>query len=386
MTTTSRQQTLATATKTPPPPAAEVQPESDHGTFIVELPASAPEAPAAAPGPASPEPEPAPAALELIDGPQVFMGLDRELYDGITAWNGSLLKIAVRRTPAHAWAAYRDPLAPARGDSAAFRIGSMTHEAILEPDRFAAEYVVLPEDAPKRPTERQLAEGADSKPGTKIRQAWEDAQARQQWWEQFDKQHQGAEVVSAAEHAMVLQLRDAVIQHPGLQAAFHPELQHLNELTITWLDPVSGHRCKARIDALRITSQAIRVYELKSAADAGPEPFGRSVVSYDYLLSAAFYADGVDHCRDAISAALGIDERALLGLPVVVEYVVAEKEYPFLVARYELQQDQLEIGRALYEQGLQKVVAAEELGYWPGYDQGAVPLELPAWFQRRVEE
>lgn len=344
--------------------------------------AAKPEAPPAAAVALEPA---SPSAIELIDGPQVFMGLAREAYDAITAWNASLLKIAVRRTPAHAWAAYRDPLAPQRGDTAAFRIGSMTHEAILEPDRFAAKYVVLPEDAPKRPTERQLATGADSKPGTKIRTDWEDAQARQQWWERFDEQHQDAEVVSATEHAMVRQLRDAVIQHPGLQAAFHPELQHLNELTITWLDPVSGHRCKARIDALRVTGQAIRVYELKSAADAGPEPFGRSVVSYDYLLSAAFYADGVEHCRDGIAAALGIDERALLGLPVVVEYVVAEKEYPFLVARYELQPDQMEIGRELHQQGLAKVVAAEELGYWPGYDQGAVPLELPAWFQRRAE-
>jgi hypothetical protein len=33
---------------------------------------------------------------------------------------------------------------------------------------------------------------------------------------------------------------------------------------------------------------------------------------------------------------------------------------------------------------LDAVTAADELGYWPGYDQGAVPLELPGWFTREA--
>ena len=125
---------------------------------------------------------------------------------------------------------------------------------------------------------------------------------------------------------------------------------------------------------------------ISSRESTRPELVRRSVVNYDYLLSAAFYADGVDHCREAIAAALDIDERLILGLPVEVEYVVAEKEYPFLVARYEMTPEQLEIGRQMYADALSKVVAAEEIGYWPGYDQGPVPLVLPGWFERRVEE
>jgi hypothetical protein len=73
-----------------------------------------------------------------------------------------------------------------------------------------------------------------------------------------------------------------------------------------------------------------------------------------------------------------------MGLPIDFEYVVAEKEYPFLVARYEVTPDQLAIGRAQYRQALDAVTAAEELGYWPGYDQGAVPLELPGWFTKEA--
>lgn len=324
-----------------------------------------------------------PPGLQLTDAPQAFINLPREAYDDLQAWNGSLLKIAYHRTPAHAWAAYRDPVAPERADTAAFRIGSLTHAAILEPERFAAEYVVLPEDAPKRPTEKQLATGADSKPGTKIRAEWEDAQARKAWWDQFDAKHHPVEVISAADAAMVLQLRDQVTQHSGLRP-YLGQGDVLNELTLTWLDPETGHRCKARIDALRYLGRSLRTFELKSAADAGPNEFGRSVVKYDYLLAAAFYHDGIDQCRDAIAQALGSDERLLMGLPIEFEYVVAEKEYPFLVARYDVTPEQLEIGRAQYRQALDAVTAADEMGYWPGYDQGAVPLELPGWFTREA--
>ncbi len=419
--TTRRAKAKAPATEAPTPEAttaldaataitAALAPaEEDHGTFVVEIPAAtAAEAP-----PAASEPETltisglrppldslngthalaaAPAAPQppaLGPHPQAFLGLPREAYDAMPGWNGSLLKIAYRRTCAHAWAAYRDPLAPQREDTAAFRIGSLTHAAILEPERFATEYVVLPPDAPRRPTDKQLVEGRDSKPGTKAKEAWLDAQARQDWWNEFDAKHPGAEVITAADAELVAQLSGKVLNHPGLQPFFAPGQPHgsrLNELTLTWLDPVTGHRCKARIDALRYLGQSLRAFELKSAQDGGPEPFGTAVVRYDYLLAAAFYHDAIDHCRAAIAEALGGDRRLFDDLPIGFEYVVCEKEYPFLPARYEVDDDQLSIGRRQYREALDKVTTADELGYWAGYDQAAVPLVLPAWFERMAAE
>jgi exodeoxyribonuclease VIII len=322
--------------------------------------------------------------------PQAFLGLPRELYDAMPGWNGSLLKIAYKRTPAHAWAAYRDPLAPQREDTDAFRIGSLVHAAILEPERFLAEYVVLPPDAPRRPTDKQLVDGKDSKPGTKANDAWLEAQARQKWWAMFDTENAGCEVITAADYELVDQLSSKVLKHPGLQPFFagpnHAHSSQLNELTLTWLDPETGHRCKARIDALRYLGQALQAFELKSAQDGGPEPFGTAVVRYDYLLAAAFYHDAIDHCRGAIAMALGGDARLFGALPIRFEYVVCEKGYPFLVSRYEVDDDQLSIGRRQYREALDKVTTAEELDYWPGYDQAAVPLVLPVWFERMAAE
>lgn len=328
---------------------------------------------------AAPSPE-----LVLTDAPQAFLKWPRQAYDDLVAWNASLLKVAHRRTPLHAWYQFRNPLAPERPDTAAFRQGRLTHAALLEPDVFDGEYAVLPENAPNRPTEKQLTEGKDSKPGTKAHTAWLGAHLRERWWKEYEESTTGFEVVSAADYALAQRLRLAVLSHPGLQPSFAPDVisRDLNELTLTWMDPASGHRCKARIDALRF-SDAIRLMEVKTAEDAGPEPFGRSVANYDYLISAAFYLDGVRHCLPAIAEALGIDRRVLEGRPIEYEFIVIEKEEPHPVARYLADDDQIHLGRELYQAALAKVVAAEEIGYWAGYDRAAVPLQLPPWYLPR---
>jgi hypothetical protein len=327
-----------------------------------------------------------PAPLQLTDSPQAFLLLPREAYDALDAWNASLIKVVHKKTPAHAWHQFRDPDAEPQADTQAFRIGRMTHAAILEPDLFEAEFVTIPEDAPKRPTEKQLQDGADAKPGTKARATYEDAHQRLAWWQAFDAKAAGADIVPAGEYQKAQALVAAVEQHPGLQPILlDPEMRCLNEVTLTWFDPVSGDRLKARIDAIRFNGNAIKVFELKSAEDASPEAFGKAVVSYDYLISAAFYYDAVEACLPAIAQALGLDERVLVGRPIEFEYTVMEKGEPFLIGRYDITPDQLQIGRDFYQAALAKVVSASQMGYWPGYDMGPVPLELPYWFERRLE-
>jgi hypothetical protein len=322
------------------------------------------------------------AALELTDDPQALPLLPREAYDDLAAWNASLLKLAVTRTPAHAWAAYRDPNRPPQLSSPQFLIGSAFHAMLLEPEDWERQFTAVPPDAPKRPTETQLTSGESSKPGTKARDAWEDAQARKAWWDAFDARTAGATVLAPGDYDMALAMRDAVLAHPGLAPLFTPEHRQLNELTLTWFDDATGHRCKVRLDALRFNGSELRVLDPKSAADAGPEPFGKSAASFGYLIQGAFYADAVDHCRGAIADLLGAD---LADVPVVFEFVAIEKAYPFLIGRYHLTEEQRLTGRLLYRRGLDLVTTAQELDYWPGYDSAPVPLQLPGWYERLVE-
>lgn len=319
--------------------------------------------------------------------PQALPILPREAYDNLPGWNASLLKLALSRTPAHAWAAYRDPNRPPQLNKPTFLVGSALHAMLLEPEDWPNQFITIPADAPKRPTEKQLQDGAESKPGTKIREAYEDAHRRQRWWLEFDARAASATVLSQGEYDLALALSQAVQSHPGLAPFFGSQFRHLNELTLTWFDPVTGHRCKVRIDALRFNGSELRVLDLKSAADAGPDPFGKSAAGFGYVLQGSFYTDAVDQCRDAICELLGLFTGALDGIPIVFEFVAIEKEVPApqFIGRYFLTDDQLLIGRQLYRNALQMVAAAQVLDYWPGYDTAPQPLQLPAWWVRQME-
>lgn len=326
-------------------------------------------------------------ALQLTDEPQALPLLPREAYDDLPAWNASLLKLALHRTPAHAWAAYRDPNRPPQLTTPQFLIGSALHAMLLEPEAWQQQFITIPADAPKRPTETQLTTGESSKPGTKARDGWEDAWARKRWWDEFDARTADSTVLAAGDFDTALALRDAVLAHPGLAPLFRPEHRELNELTLTWFDAASGHRCKARIDALRWNGSELRVLDLKSAADAGPDPFGKSAAGFGYVLQGSFYTDAVDQCRDAICTLLGLPAGALDGIPIVFEFVAIEKEQPApeFIGRYFMTDEQLDLGRRLYRRALDQVVAAQTLDYWPGYDTAPLPLALPAWFERQME-
>jgi hypothetical protein len=319
---------------------------------------------------------------EVLMG-EVHPGLSYEEYVAIPAWNCSLLKLASSRSPAHAWAAYRDPNAPDTTDSSALVVGSVLHCLLLEPDQFNARYVLPPVDAPRRPTEKQL-EQPTAKPGTKAYATWAEYCEGERWWQAFDAEHASKTVLSVKDHQMATDLHRTVLGHPALGPWFAPGPNPLNELTITWADPPTGAPCKARLDAVRLFLGCIQILDVKSALDASPGGFGRDAVKFGYLLQGAFYTDGLMECRQALTTLLDLPESAewvISQIPVAFEFIVAEKAYPWLVARYFLTDDQLEAGRLRYREALRAVVAADATGYWPGYDSAALPLELPGWFK-----
>lgn len=291
--------------------------------------------------------------------PVVYLELPRQTYDDLDAENASFLKLAVSRTPAHAFNAYRAPNRPPSKDSPAFRIGTLLHEALLEP---AVWQRIQP--CTNGPTTKAFAEAA------------KEAAAN------------GKTIAQASEYDLADAMSNAVLNHPvlGSHLAPTPENLKLNELTLTWTDPQTGLRCKARLDALRITDDEILVLDLKTTQDASPLEFGRSAASYGYLLQAAFYADAVFYCGREIEAALSLPEGHLIGRPVTFEFVAVEKERPHQIARYRLTADQATMGRRLYQHGLALVSVATNLNWWHGYDTAPAPLELPNWAWTQMEQ
>ena len=337
---------------------------------------------------------------DLTDRPQVFPSLPREAYDALPGWNASLLKVALSKTPAHAWSQYINPDREVVEDAGQFLIGNLFHTRVLEPELFSERYLVLPEDAPKRPTARQLE---PPKPGrndtvnteTKAYQAWEEASAREAWWQAFEAEHPSAgtaQQVSAKDLALGEALAAAVLEHPVLGPWFAdtPQNRAGNELTLTWIDSLTGARCKARLDSVRFLGDRLWIGDLKSAMDAGPGPdhFGRAAANFDYCLSAAWYRDAAQFCRAGLEELLGLPEGALIVCGAYeFEFIAVEKAYPRpeFVGRYVLSDEQAELGRRMARRALDLVVQADASGWWAGYDSAAQPLELPGYAYQRME-
>jgi len=278
----------------------------------------------------------------LTDRPQVFSGLPREAYDALPGWNASFLKVVLSKTPAHAWSEFINPDREQEEDAGQFLIGNLFHCRLLEPELFDQRYLVLPPDAPKRPTAKQLEGPKRHKDGsinteTVAYANWQNAMARQAWWDAFEAEHPGAgsaQNVSDKDLQLGDALAAAVLEHPVLGPRFAdtPQNRAGNEITFTWLDSLTGARCKARLDAVRFLGDRLWIGDLKSAMDAGPGPdhFGRAAASYDYCLSAAWYRDAAQVCRAELEELLGLPEGALITAPngYEFEFIAVEKAHP----------------------------------------------------------
>ena len=82
--------------------------------------------------------------------PGIYDMPDSQYFD-FPAFSNSDLKL-IGRSPAHYWAAKRDPNREPEKDTPAKRAGRALHCAILEPTDFNNRYIKAPEDAPRRPT------------------------------------------------------------------------------------------------------------------------------------------------------------------------------------------------------------------------------------------
>ena len=85
----------------------------------------------------------------------LFAGISNAAYhagDGISKSGLDL----IARSPLHYFAKYRSPDRERDEPTEAMKLGTAVHSAVLEPESFASDYIVVPADAPRRPTTVQL--------------------------------------------------------------------------------------------------------------------------------------------------------------------------------------------------------------------------------------
>lgn len=233
----------------------------------------------------------------------------------------------IAKSPAHWKYAVRE-------ETAAMKLGSAVHCAVLEPARFATEYTAAPE-CDKR-----------TKAGKEAFQEFATAQA-------------GKTVLSAEDAHLCKRMQESVLSHPRASDYLKRGQAEVSGL---WKDDEFNVRCRMRVDWL--TDESVLI-DLKTTQDASPDAFAKSCATFRYHVQAAWYLDG--YCQ------------ASNDLPMGFIFIAVEKTAPYAVALYELDARAIDYGRQLARRDLARYANAREFDVWPAYSDAVQSLSLPAW-------
>lgn len=264
----------------------------------------------------------------------IYAGISNADYHGGPGLSKSGLDV-LARSPLHYWSRYLDPQREPTEPTAAMRLGTAIHTAVLEPDEFAKRHHVAPQ------VDRRTKDG---------KAMWEEAVAK--------AEAAGAELISAADAEVCQRISTQVRSHPTARKVFGTGQA---EMSCYWTDRETGVLCKCRPDWLALPM----VVDLKSTEDASADGFQRSAWNWRYWVQAAWYMDGV--------------EQATGQRPDAFVFGAFEKVPPYACAFYFADTAMLEIGRAEYRRLLRIYADCLASDQWPGYDPAVTPLSVPTW-------
>jgi hypothetical protein len=135
------------------------------------------------------------------------------------------------------------------------------------------------------------------------------------------------------------------------------------EHSLFWKDERTGVRCKARCDYARFDADAI--IDVKTTENASLRAFEKSIYNFGYHRQAAYYLSGASK---------------VVGRPITsFIFVAIEKEPPFALALYRLQDAAVERGRLEIDQALDRLAECQKTGAWPAYPEEIQDIALPSF-------
>lgn len=254
-----------------------------------------------------------------------------EDYAAVKAINVSRLK-ELQRSPLH----YQYRLTHPK-ETAALNLGSATHVAILEPERFDRDHAVWGE---RTDSGRMRPRNGSA-------------------WEAFERANAGRRILTEDEHTKVLAMQAAV---RGDAVAMEYLASGDPEVSMTW--DGDDRLCKGRVDWLTQVDGVHTIVGLKTARDCRPYVFGSASAKLGYALQWAWYYDGYER---------------ITGRSARMVEIVVESEAPHAVAVYHIPSDVLEYGREEYRNLMKLLAECERTDRWPGPVVGEQTLTLPSW-------
>ena len=265
----------------------------------------------------------------------------------------------VARSPATYFARHLDPQRPPERERAGQLEGTLAHCAVLEPDEFDRRYVVVPADAPRRPTDAQWNAKKPS----------DDSVAAMAWWRDFNERTAGACVITAAQRDVALQQAASMRAIPALRDALAGGA--VAESSAFAIDEGTGELMRCRPDLAYRVDRGVILFDVKTYSSAAPDEFARQVARKRYHVQDAYY-------RDVYARAAGVD---VLGFV----FIAVETEYPFLAHALMLDDESIDAGRRAYRRDLDTYAACTASGTWPSYGDEISLITLPRWITRKDE-
>lgn len=243
------------------------------------------------------------------------------------------------RSPQH----YQHALAhPKQTD--AMRLGTAAHVAVLEPERFEAQFAV-----------------------------WSKRKSNNTMWPRsspeyaaFLEANSGREVITPEDAEGAAQIQAAVRSHPDAQ----PYLQS-GDPEVS-MQCVLGHRiCKGRVDWITSTHDQPVLVGLKTTVDCRAFQFRGVAAKLKYHLQWAFYFDLFE---------------CITGKQPRVKEIVVEKSPPYAVVVYDIPDVEISRGRTEYQALITQLQRCEAIDEWPGPAVGEQVLTLPDWAYANTDD
>lgn len=255
------------------------------------------------------------------------MNENEQYHNDTTSISKSGLDL-IRSAPALYHYRYLQKNKPENESTDAMVFGSAFHLYILEPEKIEKELIVKP-----------IFKGTGSRKRS----------------EEWDAINTDKIVVSLQTYKHIVGMRDAVINHP---IAYKLLFSGQAEKEFRWIDEVTGVNCKCKPDFLNDKHDIV---DLKSTEDASDYGFPKSARKFRYHVQAPFYLDGVR--KNGINAGQ-------------FYFIAVEKKPPYLVNVFSYDEYELDLGRDIYREDLQKYKECKENNKWPGYEPTIKPLTV----------
>ncbi len=238
----------------------------------------------------------------------------------------------ISRSPRHYWNRYLNP-AYEDATTPAMAFGSVVHTLMLEPHTFNERYAISP-DVNRTTKEGKAAYAA------------------------FMEDNECKEFISSKDFTLATAMIEQAKTNPIVT-----DLLDLSEKEAIHTFRILEVDCKMKADAINIFDGCI--IDIKTCQDASPDGFGKDAYNLGYLLQAAFYLDGY-------YLATNNNLKRFI-------FIAMEKTAPYNVAVYEMDREQIELGRQQYLAALQTYKNCLAANKWHAYGDEIQPLILPNW-------